>query len=905
MDVRVQIKPMDLTPPIHPALTLRSSQQEAVNAAHGELQHWQAEARAQQEAREEEVAGLQAELMAAQSRLQQSRFTIGHLRSDLEYTQRQHKLAEEQACQRESHIWALEAELNRLKADLQEAENRAGDTETRLQPLSQSLELYRTKYQACLSKLAQQDSTLQALQEDVREARAQLVEREEQVMCLRGQAVTLQGELKAQAGQLEHGEEALSAASHRLCDTQTELASSRKHSQECELVTGTLRETNARLRQQVEEQKESMVKIQADFSVYRASHIHSNSDYECQLSNIQESQQAREQCAQGVQELSVYQAEVCQLRDEVSRLNRLKDSCLAEVLLLREAGEQLQAVVLLEGRCRQQEAAALEQKVARLEQDLEAAHSQTTDREQAVQKRDGLLRQSEADLLRARDAVRRGAAEAERQAAAARSLEAELQRCGTESQQIEAQCGLPLAQLLQRTQELKEARDCCRDTAQKLARQEERALLLQGGQQQAQEQLAQRVAEVVKAEQAQRKLQAELQRLKEKLHTTEHELQSYRCLTGQEKRDGSILTSTLPKVFCSLSRWGHSEHARHLPIGIREDLDPDGASEESRQAQLGCQQEAHSHKQQVLQLEGELRQSRETLKTSQQNSQEQAEACILLRVELSQEQERQQAQQARMTSSREREIKLEAEREQLQTSLTSAHRQLKEQERTAGSLQECVSELQSAIQRQQEEQMVQLRQCKAELGNREAQSQKHSLEALHSELESVEQKYNVAAAEVEVLRQSLGGARSDSSRLHKESELVLSSVNRLVQEHKQANEKLALKIKEQSKIIIHLTAEKDHLQESAEGLQIEVRRLKAELDEKRIEVERFQQPESPEQPAHRCLKSPAPLRCASGPRWALLLMQQQRISATHSISQTRDSPLHTAMFTTPLLMHPV
>ena len=64
--------------------------------------------------------------------------------------------------------------MSRLRAVLQDAESRAVDTETRRQTLTRSLELYRVKYQACLTKISQQDSTLQAQDEDLKEARAQV-----------------------------------------------------------------------------------------------------------------------------------------------------------------------------------------------------------------------------------------------------------------------------------------------------------------------------------------------------------------------------------------------------------------------------------------------------------------------------------------------------------------------------------------------------------------------------------------------------------------------------------------------------------------------------------------------------------------------------------------------------------
>ena len=43
---------------------------------------------------------------------------------------------------------------------------------------------------------------------------------------------------------------------------------------------------------------------------------------------------------------------------------------------------------------------------------------------------------------------------------------------------------------------------------------------------------------------------------------------------------------------------------------------------------------------------------------------------------------------------------------------------------------------------------------------------------------------SLSPSKMAVLRQSLGNARSDSTRLHQESELVVSSVNQLVQEQK-------------------------------------------------------------------------------------------------------------------------
>ncbi|XP_073164536.1 polyamine-modulated factor 1-binding protein 1 [Lepidochelys kempii] len=104
---------------------------------------------------------------------------------------------------------------------------------------------------------------------------------------------------------------------------------------------------------------------------------------------------------------------------------------------------------------------------------------------------------------------------------------------------------------------------------------------------------------------------------------------------------------------------------------------------------------------------------------------------------------------------------------------------------------------------------------------------------LQQELHVLRQKFVASSNEAEALRSSLGAARSDSRRLHCESELVLANVTQWVKEQKQANDKLGHKIREQIKHIAQLTGEKDHLQEVTARLQRENRRLKGEASERR------------------------------------------------------------------------
>ncbi len=67
-----------------------------------------------------------------------------------------------------------DAELIELKAGLLEAEKLTTDAEARLQPLRESLQICKHKYQACLSKIAQLENTLHGHEEDLKEAHGQV-----------------------------------------------------------------------------------------------------------------------------------------------------------------------------------------------------------------------------------------------------------------------------------------------------------------------------------------------------------------------------------------------------------------------------------------------------------------------------------------------------------------------------------------------------------------------------------------------------------------------------------------------------------------------------------------------------------------------------------------------------------
>ncbi|XP_025048014.1 LOW QUALITY PROTEIN: polyamine-modulated factor 1-binding protein 1 [Alligator sinensis] len=97
----------------------------------------------------------------------------------------------------------------------------------------------------------------------------------------------------------------------------------------------------------------------------------------------------------------------------------------------------------------------------------------------------------------------------------------------------------------------------------------------------------------------------------------------------------------------------------------------------------------------------------------------------------------------------------------------------------------------------------------------------------------------VSLLQADVLRSSLEAARADSQRLQRESELVLADVRQWATEQKRANERLGQKLREQSKELVRLTGEREHLQETLVQLQQQNKHIAATAQQQRITCERL------------------------------------------------------------------
>ncbi|XP_021570252.1 polyamine-modulated factor 1-binding protein 1 [Carlito syrichta] len=97
-------------------------------------------------------------------------------------------------------------------------------------------------------------------------------------------------------------------------------------------------------------------------------------------------------------------------------------------------------------------------------------------------------------------------------------------------------------------------------------------------------------------------------------------------------------------------------------------------------------------------------------------------------------------------------------------------------------------------------------------------------------------KENLLADEKEPCCLPQRSVSKDACRLHRENDQIMSNMEQWAKEQKIANEKLGNKLREQVKYIAKLTGEKDHLHNVMIHLQQENKKLKNEIEEKKMKA---------------------------------------------------------------------
>uniref|UniRef100_A0A452UX04 Polyamine modulated factor 1 binding protein 1 n=2 Tax=Ursus TaxID=9639 RepID=A0A452UX04_URSMA len=113
-------------------------------------------------------------------------------------------------------------------------------------------------------------------------------------------------------------------------------------------------------------------------------------------------------------------------------------------------------------------------------------------------------------------------------------------------------------------------------------------------------------------------------------------------------------------------------------------------------------------------------------------------------------------------------------------------------------------------------------------------AKEEQLQAFQEEMAAL--KENLLADEKEPCCVPQRSAAKDTCRLRRENDQIMSNMEQWAKEQKIANEKLGNKLREQVKYIAKLTGEKDHLHNVMVHLQQENKKLKTEIEEKKLKT---------------------------------------------------------------------
>ncbi|XP_048672909.2 polyamine-modulated factor 1-binding protein 1 isoform X8 [Caretta caretta] len=847
------------------------------------------------------------------SHLQQRESTMERQSLDLEFLLQQCQTLKEEVFCYEEVVKKQERELCQQQEQLREAQEHLAMAKSKSSSTESSLDLYKKKYQAALNRAGELEGKVQSLEEELRDMSSQMRECDDTIINLCSKQLVLQQEMMGRRNQT-----AMEQLTQELHATQEELSRSLQHAHQCEQSIQGLQEQLVASQTKCLQEEETLVNVQTEFASYTATHSHSNASYESQAAVAEKLQQqlihAEEESSKHSQRAEEYQCLVQDLKLELVRVAEQKNSTMKALGKLELEVQRLRQDTAAEVGRKQLEVAKLQQLIQTLECKLRESCRLCAQREQVMQSREEQLRQAQA-------ALQETELEVVKQRAEASSLDGRLRQAQQEREQSRAASGTLQEEIQLLRQRRQDSQQQQQAAAQELVQQEKRLLLAQSSLQSTQEQLSERVAEVVRLEQASRRWEAEQRALQEQLSSSMDEVEQSRKLLEHLKAElsqwkqrhrvavqqGMQHQHSMAKMELKLG--SSQEQAKALQQQLQEQASTQRALQEELSQLQGREEELQRQLQRAQERESRLAREREVLQRElrEQEQTSQGLQCGVGQLEEEGQRRQEQLRQcwAQLESTRsslgqaQQQIQQQASKAmlqesalaQLQAELEAAQARERQSTRTLTAAETTIQELMlktASCQEKQREALKKVRSFEEQLGEqRRCQEKVQALaqrdeelvvfkvelaalkEKLHGaaeerdhlqqELHVLRQKFVASSNEAEALRSSLGAARSDSCRLHCESELVLANVTQWVKEQKQANDKLGHKIREQIKHIAQLTGEKDHLQEVTARLQRENRRLKGEAAERRIECEQRKALQGSGLDARAMLRQPQPL----------------------------------------------
>ncbi|XP_054856259.1 polyamine-modulated factor 1-binding protein 1 [Eublepharis macularius] len=777
-----------------PLETRLSSPQQTGQGEAALLEQLQGELSSSQQAHQVEMDQLRGKLQRLQQeldvckgrnqdnlcKLQARECTVEQQGLDLDLLLRQCQVLKEQLIYYEEVTQQQESVLSQQQEQERRRQEQLAQAEHSARVLESSLGLYKKKYQASLGRAGELESQVQRLEELASQAK----EREEA-------ARSLQEELQSQCCQAEG---TIARLARELRGAREELTQGRHLTSQREEAVQELQEQLAASHTKLLDQGEALAALQQDFVDYKASHTYCNSSYESQVINTetlrQKLLQVESENSEHQRQAEEYQSLVRDLKRELVRVAEQKNCARQEAAHLELEVQGLRLEAAAEQERRQLEAAGEQQRGQQLEAELQQCRQLCAQKEQAIQKRDEVLRKSQLEMVRARSALQEKGREVARQRAGAQQLETSLQRAQQELQRSQRE-GASLrteAQALQ--QSLRESQEQQRQAAQELAQQKELVQLAQSSLSHAQEELGERVAEVMHHMQAGRQMETELQALKDRLAGAEVELEQKRVLLEE----------------------------------LTEELS------ESKLRYQAAAQESKQHQQAATQLELKLESSREGLKGLQQQVQRQESTLEMLHAEVSQQKHREDDLEKQLLQAKEHAAGLAHERKGLQQQLQTSEQRWQEEEQKGQHLQCLLTEREAdnrLLREQLKQQAARLEVAQGNLEHTRLQLQQQTAEALQQEaaLAQLHTELHAAQEREQQGSHSLAAAKDIAQDLKRQLASCQAS-------QKEALEQLEQRGREVSCLQADLQLSRhheDHLEEELAACQERTQQLRGQL----------------------------------------------------------------------------
>ncbi|KAI4534385.1 hypothetical protein MG293_015245 [Ovis ammon polii] len=634
------------------------------------------------------------------------------------------------------------------------------------------------------------------------------------------------------------------------------------------------------------EREEALIKLQADFASYTATHRHPPSSSEdCEdikkiLKHLQE--QKDSQCLH----VEEYQNLVKDLRMELESVSEQKKNIMKDMMKLELDLHGLREETSAHVERKEKEVIIMQRRLQELQTQFTETQKLGLKKDKLLQEKDEMLHELEKELAQVQNNLVKKEMELEKQQCMTNELEIAIQE--ERQDKCKAEYGHLRAEIKKLKECLEDAKQQQRLAAQQAANYKEEAFMANDNLEDCQRKLQSCIClEKQKAETIQ-ELQRELQKLQKDSLTAEEELVPSRKrieeltlefsevtrrldISEKEKRQ---LQKTLAEQDVKLSE--QLDHINHIQHQNREHASSKSNLEEQLQEVTKLledkKEQLKKSKEQRKLVEQEFETFRLEGKRKEKMITTQKEIIASLKIQLDKagEKEKQYLQtmiskdiyeelsrksaccQDDLTQALEKLNHSTSETKNLHRSLTQAQERKLQLEEEIIAYEERMKKLNGELKKlqgfqQQSELEVQAFDKKLEdMSNQVLQWQKQHqcdlkmLAAKEEQLRAFQEemcalKENLLADEKEPCLPQRS-APKDNCRMHRENDQIMSNMEQWAKEQKIANEKLGNKLREQVKYIAKLTGEKDHLHNVMVHLQKENKKLKHEIEEKKLKA---------------------------------------------------------------------